>query len=40
MLRSRVQDRAFDLTRGAAEVLGMIQRGVAQVRIEAVSATN
>jgi rare lipoprotein A len=35
-----IQDRAIDLTRGAAEVLAMIERGVAQVRVEAVTGLN
>jgi rare lipoprotein A len=35
-----IQDRTIDLTRGAAEALGMIERGVAQVRMEAVTGTN
>jgi rare lipoprotein A len=35
-----IEDRAIDLTRGAAEALGMIERGVAQVRVELLTRTN
>jgi rare lipoprotein A len=35
-----IRNRAIDLTRGAAQVLGMTGRGVAQVRIEVVTGTN
>jgi rare lipoprotein A (peptidoglycan hydrolase) len=35
-----IRDRAIDLSRGAAQVLGMTSRGVAQVRIQVVTRTN
>ena len=35
-----IRTREIDLTRRAAQVLQMISRGVAQVRIEAITATN
>jgi rare lipoprotein A (peptidoglycan hydrolase) len=35
-----IHSRAIDLTRGAAEVLGMTGRGVAQVSVEVVTDTN
>jgi rare lipoprotein A len=35
-----IRDRVIDLSLGAAEVLGMTGRGLAQVRVEVVPGTN